>query len=250
MTARGRCVCPVRLSLTLGLRQRLPCAREKVFPLFDRLGDLASEHAELERALADPGVHADADQARTLAKRYAELTPIVNAYREWQQVGDDEQAALELADRGSRLRAGGRRAGQAPRGAGGTAPQAARAQGPERRPRHHPRGQGGRGRRRVRLVRRRPAADVPALRRAARLEDGDHRLDRHRPRRRQGRDRRGQGGPGRHRGLVPAEVRGRRAPGAAGPGHRVAGPHPHLRRGRARHPRGRPGRRARSTTTT
>ena len=65
--------------------------------MFDRLGDLASEHAELERALADPGVHADADQARTLAKRYAELTPIVNAYREWQQVGDDEQAARELA---------------------------------------------------------------------------------------------------------------------------------------------------------
>src|ERR1700721_3068842 len=82
---------------TLGLRQRLPCAREKVFPLFDRLGELASEHAELERALADPGVHADADQARTLAKRYAELTPIVNAYLEWQQVGEDEQAALELA---------------------------------------------------------------------------------------------------------------------------------------------------------
>src|ERR1700722_14292435 len=64
--------------------------------MFDRLGDLASEHAELERALADPGVHADADQARTLAKRYAELTPIVHAYREWQQVGDDEQAAREL----------------------------------------------------------------------------------------------------------------------------------------------------------
>ena len=65
--------------------------------MFDRLGEFASEHAELERALADPGVHADADQARTLAKRYAELTPIVNALREWQQVGEDEQAARELA---------------------------------------------------------------------------------------------------------------------------------------------------------
>ncbi len=65
--------------------------------MFDKLGDLASEHAELERALADPGVHADADQARTLAKRYAELTPIVNAYREWQQTNGDEQAARELA---------------------------------------------------------------------------------------------------------------------------------------------------------
>jgi len=65
--------------------------------VFDRLGELASEHAELERALADPSVHADADQARTLAKRYAELTPIVTAYREWQQAGEDEQAARELA---------------------------------------------------------------------------------------------------------------------------------------------------------
>ena len=65
--------------------------------MFDRLGELASEHAELERALADPGVHANADQARTLAKRYAELTPIVTAYREWQQTGEDEQAARELA---------------------------------------------------------------------------------------------------------------------------------------------------------
>jgi peptide chain release factor 1 len=65
--------------------------------VFDRLGDLASEHAELERALADPAVHADADQARTLAKRYHELTAIVSAYREWQQIGEDEQAARELA---------------------------------------------------------------------------------------------------------------------------------------------------------
>ena len=65
--------------------------------MFDRLGELASEHAELERALADPSVHADADQARTLAKRYAELTPIVTAFRDWQQAGEDEQAARELA---------------------------------------------------------------------------------------------------------------------------------------------------------
>jgi peptide chain release factor 1 len=65
--------------------------------VFDRLADLASEHAELERALADPGVHADADQARALAKRYAELTPVVAAFRQWQQAGEDEGAARELA---------------------------------------------------------------------------------------------------------------------------------------------------------
>jgi peptide chain release factor 1 len=64
--------------------------------VFDRLAELASEHAELERALADPSVHANADQARTLAKRYAELTPIVNTFRDWHQAGEDEEAAREL----------------------------------------------------------------------------------------------------------------------------------------------------------
>ena len=53
--------------------------------MFDRLSDLVSEHAELEHALADPAVHSDQEQARTLGRRYAELTPIVHAYREWQQ---------------------------------------------------------------------------------------------------------------------------------------------------------------------
>jgi peptide chain release factor 1 len=65
--------------------------------VFDRLAELASEHAELERALADPGVHADQDQARDFGRRYAELTPIVNAYTEWQQAGADEATARELA---------------------------------------------------------------------------------------------------------------------------------------------------------
>ena len=50
--------------------------------MFDRLADLVSEHAELEHALADPGVHSDQDKARTLGRRYAELTPIVHAYQD------------------------------------------------------------------------------------------------------------------------------------------------------------------------
>jgi peptide chain release factor 1 len=65
--------------------------------VFDRLGELASEHAELERALADPGVHADADKARILSRRYAELTPIVHAYTEWRQLEADEATAREFA---------------------------------------------------------------------------------------------------------------------------------------------------------
>ena len=50
--------------------------------------------------------------------------------------------------------------------------------------------------------------------------------------------------PAAGRGLVAAEVRGRRAPGPAGTGDRVAGPHPHLGGRRA----GRPGGRGRPTS--
>jgi len=65
--------------------------------VFDRLADLVSEHAELEHALADPAVHSDQEKARTLGRRYAELTPIVHAYQDWQQTSEDEQTARELA---------------------------------------------------------------------------------------------------------------------------------------------------------
>src|SRR5215469_6303017 len=65
--------------------------------VLERLADLAAEHAQLERDLADPAVHADQDKARALGRRYSELTPIVQAYSQWRQVSDDEAAALELA---------------------------------------------------------------------------------------------------------------------------------------------------------
>jgi phage host-nuclease inhibitor protein Gam len=64
--------------------------KKDVKQVFDRLADLVSEHAELEQALADPGVHADQEKARTLGRRYAELTPIVRAYQEWQQTSGNE----------------------------------------------------------------------------------------------------------------------------------------------------------------
>jgi peptide chain release factor 1 len=66
--------------------------------VLERLADLASEHAQLELDLSDPAVHADQDRARVLGRRYSELTPIVQAYTQWRQVSDDEQAAIELSD--------------------------------------------------------------------------------------------------------------------------------------------------------
>ena len=66
--------------------------------MFDQLDELVAEYAELERKLADPAIHADQGQARTLGRRYAELGPVVAAYKEWRRIGDDLSAARELGE--------------------------------------------------------------------------------------------------------------------------------------------------------
>ncbi len=65
--------------------------------MFEAVEELVAEHADLEKKLADPSVHADQANARKLNKRYAELTPIVATYRSWTQTGDDIETARELA---------------------------------------------------------------------------------------------------------------------------------------------------------
>jgi peptide chain release factor 1 len=57
---------------------------------------LRAEHAELERRLADPAVHADQVAARRLGRRYAELTGVVEAFRSWRSALDDVAAAHDL----------------------------------------------------------------------------------------------------------------------------------------------------------
>ena len=56
-----------------------------------------AEHAELEAELADPAVHADQGRARELARRYAELGPLVAAIREQEAAQEDLAAAREMA---------------------------------------------------------------------------------------------------------------------------------------------------------
>jgi peptide chain release factor 1 len=64
--------------------------------MFEAVEGLVVEHAELERRLAEPGLHADQALAKKLNQRYAELTSVLRAYRDWQQLGDDLEAAREL----------------------------------------------------------------------------------------------------------------------------------------------------------
>jgi peptide chain release factor 1 len=64
--------------------------------VFEAMDDLLAEHADLEKQLADPAVHTDQTRARNLGRRYAELGPIVDAYRQWASASDDVEAAREL----------------------------------------------------------------------------------------------------------------------------------------------------------
>jgi peptide chain release factor 1 len=63
----------------------------------DAVEAMLVEHAEIERDLSDPAVHADPARARRLGRRYAELGRVVQAYRQWRAAAEDAQAAAELA---------------------------------------------------------------------------------------------------------------------------------------------------------
>ena len=65
--------------------------------MFEGCAELVAEFEDVERRLADPVVHADADASRRLARRHAELKPVVEAYRLWVRLAGDHAAALELA---------------------------------------------------------------------------------------------------------------------------------------------------------
>jgi peptide chain release factor 1 len=64
--------------------------------MFEAVEALLVEHADLERQMSDPAMHADAARAKRVGRRYAELGAVVRTYREWQQAGDDLEAAREL----------------------------------------------------------------------------------------------------------------------------------------------------------
>jgi peptide chain release factor 1 len=66
--------------------------------MFESCVELVNEYADVEAQLADPAVHSDQAAARRLGRRFAELGPIVAAYREWLSATDDLAAAQELAE--------------------------------------------------------------------------------------------------------------------------------------------------------
>jgi peptide chain release factor 1 len=65
--------------------------------MFEAVEGLVDEHAQLEHQLAAPETHADARLAKRLNQRYAQLSAVIGAWREWREYGDDLGAARELA---------------------------------------------------------------------------------------------------------------------------------------------------------
>ena len=182
-----------------------------------------------------------------LTKEFAALSPLVATIEALNAVPtgsradlkaliDDPTSDKEMVADGAR-RSGG--AGAAPRGAGAATENSAAAQGCRRRAQRHSRSARRHRRRRGGAVRGRPVPHVQPLRRAARLEGGDHLDLGERPRRLQG-DRRLDH---RRRRVRAAEVRIRRASRAARPGDRDGRAHPHVGGDGRRAARGRGGRR-------
>src|SRR6201991_214322 len=58
---------------------------------------LLTEHADLERQLADPSLHSDPAAARKVGRRFAQISPIVATYRKLEAAHGDLEAAKELA---------------------------------------------------------------------------------------------------------------------------------------------------------
>lgn len=66
--------------------------------MFEVCDDLVVEYHRAQERLVDPSLHADPNEARRVARRHAELKPIVATYQRWLQLGDDISAAQELAE--------------------------------------------------------------------------------------------------------------------------------------------------------
>jgi peptide chain release factor 1 len=65
--------------------------------VFETVDSMAREHEELERQLGASETHADARLAKRLNQRYAHLSRVLTAKKEWDDLGGDREAARELA---------------------------------------------------------------------------------------------------------------------------------------------------------
>jgi peptide chain release factor 1 len=68
--------------------------------MLDKLEEIARRHSELVEQQADPAVAVDPKRSREIAKKVAELEPVVTAYRAYRRLERELEGARELASRG------------------------------------------------------------------------------------------------------------------------------------------------------
>ena len=145
--------------------------------LSTKLTQLAARLHELDGLLAAEDVTRDLDRFRALSREHSEITPVVTLYRDWQKADNDLAAAQDmLAD--PEMKAFGDEEAKAAK----VRMEALEAQlqsvllprDPERRTQYLRRNSRRHRRRRIRIVRRRPPADVRALRGTQQVEGRDH----------------------------------------------------------------------------
>ena len=66
--------------------------------MFDKLEDLLIRYEELMSELSEPDVANDPERFRKLMKEQSDLTPIVEAYREYKKSKQDIEDSLALLD--------------------------------------------------------------------------------------------------------------------------------------------------------
>lgn len=66
--------------------------------MFDKLEDLLNRYEEIMRELNDPAVTSDPDRFRKLMKEQSDLTPIVEAYREYKKCKQDIDDSLMMLE--------------------------------------------------------------------------------------------------------------------------------------------------------
>ena len=66
--------------------------------MFDRLEDLLHRYEEIMNELSEPGVADNQDRFRKLMKEQSDLTPLVEAYREYKKAKKDEEDSLAMLE--------------------------------------------------------------------------------------------------------------------------------------------------------
>lgn len=68
--------------------------------MFEKLGDVERHYNEISDKLQDPAIISDQEQYRSLMKEYKQLTPIVEKYREYEQLRIAAEEAKGMLDAG------------------------------------------------------------------------------------------------------------------------------------------------------